>query len=136
VGAPGFGADAMRFGRVSPPEALTGICGAGLLVDLFFPWFDEVDAWGAFAIIDLMLAAVGAAAAALPLISASNSKPDAPITATAFVALGGVVAVLLVLLRLLDPPGSASRELGLYLGLLAALGVAAAAWRSMADERR
>jgi hypothetical protein len=125
----------MRLRRVSPAEALTGICGVGLLIALFVPWFDGADAWEAFTVIDLLLAPVGATAAALPVISASNAKPDAPITATAFTALGGVVATLLVLLRLLDPPGPASREVGLYLGLLAALGVAAAAWKGMADER-
>jgi hypothetical protein len=121
--------------RVSLPEVLAGTCGLGLLIALFVPWFDGADAWQAFTVIDLLLALVGAGAAALPLIVASNAKPDAPISATAITTLGGIVATLLVLFRLLDPPGTASREVGLYLGLLAALGVAAAAWRSMADER-
>jgi uncharacterized membrane protein len=125
----------MRLSRVSPPELVAGLCGLGLLIALFVPWFDGDDAWQALTVIDLLLALVGAAAAALPLIAASNAKPDAPITATALTTLGGIVATLLVLFRLLDPPGTASRDVGLYLGMLAALGVAAAAWRSMADER-
>jgi hypothetical protein len=125
----------MRLSRVSPPELLVGICGLALLIALFVPWFDGADAWQAFTVIDLLLALVGAAAAALPLIAASNAKPDAPISATALTALGGIVATLLVLFRLLDPPGTASREVGLYLALLAAIGVATSAWRSMADER-
>jgi hypothetical protein len=125
----------MRLSRVSPPEFVAGLCGLGLLIALFVPWFDGADAWQAFTVIDLLLALVGAAAAALPVIAASNAKPDAPITATALTTLGGIVATLLVLFRLLDPPGTASRDVGLYLGMLAALGVAAAAWRSMADER-
>jgi hypothetical protein len=125
----------MRLNRTSPPELLAGICGLGLLIDLFIPWFEGADAWQAFTVIDVLLALVGAAALALPLISASNPKPDAPITATALTTLGGILATLLVLFRLLDPPGTAAREIGLYLGLLAALGVATAAWRAMADER-
>jgi hypothetical protein len=125
----------MRLSRVSPPELVAGLCGLGLLIALFVPWFDGDDAWQALTVIDLLLALVGAAAAALPLIAASNAKPDAPITATALTTLGAIVATLLVLFRLLDPPGTASRDVGLYLGMLAALGVAAAAWRSMADER-
>jgi hypothetical protein len=125
----------MQPSRISPSELLAGICGLALLVDLFLPWFEGTDAWEAFTAIDLLLALVGAIAVALPLISAGNSKPDAPITATALTTLGGIVATLLVLFRLLDPPGAAPREIGLYLGLLAAVGVAVAAWRAMADER-
>ena len=43
--------------------------------------------------LDLLLAVVGAAAVALPLISASNAKTDVPITATALTVLGGGIAI-------------------------------------------
>jgi hypothetical protein len=78
---------------------------------------------------------VAAAGVAIPLISASNAKSDAPITATAITALGAIIATALVLFRVLDPVEGGSREPGLYLGLVACAGLSAAAWRAMADER-
>jgi hypothetical protein len=127
--------ESMRLSRVRSPELLTGVCGLALLVDLFLPWFGAAAAWEAFTVLDLLLALVGAAAVALPVIYASNAKPDAPITATALTVLGGGLATLLVVFRLLDPVGEGGREVGLYLGLLASAGLTAAAWRAMADER-
>jgi RsiW-degrading membrane proteinase PrsW (M82 family) len=125
----------MRLRRVRPLELITGACGVALLVALFVPWFEAADAWEAFSVLDLLLAAVAAAAVALPVIAAANAKTDAPIAATALTALGGIVASLLVLYRLLEPVGDGSRCIGLYLGIAASLGIAIAAWRAMADER-
>jgi hypothetical protein len=124
----------MRADRVKRSELVVGICGAGLLITLFVPWFGEADAWQALTFLDLLLALVGSAGVAVPVISASNAKTDAPITATTLTTLGGIVAILLVLFRLLDPPGEASREAGAYIGLAATLGLAVAAWRAMSDE--
>jgi hypothetical protein len=125
----------MRLRRVRPLELATGASGAALVIALFAPWFEGADAWEAFSIVDLLLATVAAAAIALPVIAAVNSKTDAPIAATALTALGGIVASVLVLYRLLDPIGDGSRRIGLYLGIVASLGIAAGAWRAMADER-
>ena len=124
----------MRSTRVKAPELLAGLCGLALLVDLFLPWFGGADAWETFTIVDLLLAVVGAGAVALPVIYATNSKPDAPISATAITVLGGGVATALVLFRLLDPVGEGGREVGLYLGLLALAGLTAAGWRAMAER--
>jgi hypothetical protein len=124
----------MRPSRIRPGELAAGACGLLLLVALFVPWFERATAWEAFTVVDFLLATVAAAAVALPVISASNSKPDAPISAAALTALGGIVASILVLYRLLDPLGDGSRRAGLYLGAAAALGIAATAWRAMSDE--
>jgi hypothetical protein len=125
----------MRFRRLSPLDLATGACGVTLLVALFVPWFEEADAWEAFSVLDLLLATVAAAAIALPVIAAANAKTDAPIAATALTTLGGVIASVLVLYRVLDPIDGASRRFGLYLALVASLGIAVAAWRAMADEQ-
>ena len=50
--------------------------------------------------------------------------------------LGGALAVLLVLIRVLDLPGDASaREWGLWLGLAGALGIVIGSLVAMRDER-
>jgi hypothetical protein len=125
----------MQLRRTSPSELLAGICGVALLVALFLPWFDGADAWQALTTVDVALALIAAGAVALTIISATSSKTDAPITAAALVAIGGVIATVLVLYRLLDPPGGSSRDVGLFVGLAAAIGVAVGSWRAMADER-
>ncbi len=124
----------MRASRIRPPELIAGVAGLALLAALFLPWFGAADGWEALTVLDLLLAVVGAAAVALPLISASNAKTDVPITATALTVIGGGIASLLVLLRLLDPVGEGSRRTGLYLALGASLAIAAGAWRAMSQE--
>ena len=124
----------MRLSRIRPAEALTGIFGLALLVALFVPWFEEANAWEAFTVADFLLALAAAAAIALPVIGASNEKPDAPISAAALTVIGGAIASILVLYRILDPVGDGSRRIGLYLGAIASVGIVAASWRAMSDE--
>ena len=64
-----------------------------------------------------------AMAIALPVISASNAKTDAPITASALTVPAGFLAWSSFLYRLLDPVGDGSREIGLYLAAVASLGI-------------
>jgi hypothetical protein len=124
----------MRLSRVRPGEAITGIFGLVLLIALFAPWFEDADAWEAFTVVDLLLAVTAAIAIALPVISASNVKTDAPISASALTVLAGFIASVVVIYRLLDPVGDGSRRIGLYLAAIASLGITAAAWRAMSDE--
>jgi hypothetical protein len=125
----------MRLSRVRPAEALTGVFGLTLLVALFVPWFEGANAWEAFTVTDFLLALVAATAIALPVICASNEKTDAPITAAVWTVIGGGIASVVVLYRLLDPVGDGSRRIGLCLGVIASIGIAAASWRAMSDER-
>jgi hypothetical protein len=133
-----------------------------LLVFMFFPWFsaDQVvelpsgtvavpgetrNAWGAFALIDLVLAlcalaAVGIAAAAyreLPLNL--PAPPGLVITALGF------LAVLLILVRLIAPPEittvaaaevdvDTGVKIGIVLGLLAAFVMTAGGYLALRDE--
>ena len=124
----------MRLSRVRPGEAMAGLFGLLLLVSLFVPWFEDADAWEALTVVDLLLATTAAMAIALPVISASNAKTDAPISASALTALAGFIASVLVLYRLLDPVGDGSRRIGLYLALIASLGITVAVGRAMSDE--
>ena len=112
--------------------------GVALLVSLFVPWYEGPDrsAWEALAALDVLLALVAAAAVALLLVTAAQSVPAVPMALSIFVAFAGMLAVLLVVLRLLDLPGGVEgRAWGLWLALAAALGIVAGALLAMRDER-
>jgi len=118
-----------------------------LIVSLFLPWYGVEGAattdtaWGAFAVLDVLLAllaAFGLGLAAAQLVP--HLQPLAVATGS-LTALIGLAACLLVLVRVLvlpDPAtaaaGEATRDVGLLVGVLSCLGVTAGAWLSMRDE--
>jgi hypothetical protein len=132
----------MNLGR-----AVAGASGLALLLVMFLPWFggdqlvdlpgvgtvtaesENSDAWESFALIDLVLFAAAAVA-----ISYALTELPPPIVLTVL----GTVAVALVFIRIVSPPdlgdlvagvdASVGRRIGVFLGLLAAGGVAAAGY--------
>jgi hypothetical protein len=123
--------------RIRPAEWLAGVAGAVLLGSLFLPWFStagsEVGGWESLRLLDLITALVGVLGISLPLVSAGQEKTDLPIVATVAVWMAAIVEILLLAYRLLDPVGE-TREIGLYIGFLAAAGLAAATWWAMSLE--
>jgi hypothetical protein len=134
-------------------EKVAGVAGLALLIIMFaFDWF-TVDVGGGFADISvggnawdtmelirfiILLAAL--AGIALAAISASDAQVDLPMST---IAAGlGILAVVLILYRLIDPPGGEAEEFGVdigrgigaFLGLIAAAGVAAGGWMAMQEE--
>jgi formate hydrogenlyase subunit 4 len=114
-------------GQLRIGEATAGLAGALLFASLFISWYDGQSAWEAFGVIDVLLAAAGLAGVVLALLSATHSKTDVPIAGAALTVLAGVIAILLVVYGLLDPIDDLSREVGLFLGLVGALGLAVGA---------
>lgn len=128
----------MDLRRLRPGEWITAVAGVVLMVSLFLPWYGTPDAtaWEALAVNDLLLAALAAFAIATFLATAWQPVPALPITLDALVALAGMVGSVLVLVRVAFlPEGADSREWGLWLGLVGALGVTAGGWISMRDQR-
>jgi hypothetical protein len=130
----------MDLRRLRAGEWITALAGAGLLVALFLPWYDEGAAspsgWESFAVLDVILALVGLSAAALLVVTAQQRTPAVPLAMDALVCVAGLLAVLLVLFRVLDLPGDAgAREVGLWLGLAASLGIFVGGGIAMRDER-
>jgi hypothetical protein len=128
----------MDLRRLRVGEWIAALAGLVLLVSLFLPWYGEPDAtaWEALAVNDLLLAVIALFAVALLFVTAMQPVPAVPIFLDALVALAGLVASVLVLVRVgFLPEGADSREAGLWLGLVAALGVAASGWVSMRDQR-
>src|SRR4051794_37988361 len=92
-------------------ELLSAAAGAMLLATLFLPWYGldldgraTADAWQAFGVIDVVLFATAVAAITLPIARGRARWLIAGLAA---------LALLLVVARIIDPPG---RGLGLRSG--------------------
>jgi hypothetical protein len=128
----------MDLRRLRTGEWMAAVAGVILLAALFQPWYGTPDAtaWEAFSVIDLVLAAVAMFAIALLVVTAAQKVPTVPIALDAALALAGMLALLLVLLRVASlPDGADSREWGLWQGLIGVLGINVAAWVAMRDQR-
>jgi hypothetical protein len=129
----------MDLRRLRVGEWIVGAAGVLLLVALFLPWYGEpsASAWESFSILDLILALVALAAIAVPVLTATHRVPALPLAYESLIALLGLICVVLVLIRVLNLPGEAdSREWGLWVGLVATLGVFAGGLVGLRDERR
>jgi hypothetical protein len=130
----------MDLRRLRAGDVAAAVSGAVLFVALFLPWYsaegEEATAWQALTAIDVVLALVAALAVSLLPVTASQRVPAVPIALSAFVTLTGLVGLVLLLVRAANLPGAADgREWGLWLGLLAAIGIVMGAAFAMRDER-
>jgi hypothetical protein len=130
----------MDLRRLRAAEWIAAVSGAALLASLFLPWYEaggeDATAWQALSVTDVLLALVAAFGVALVPTTASQPTSALPIAVAGLVSLAGIIGVLLVLLRAANLPGDADgRQWALWLGLAAALGIAAGGWLAMRDER-
>jgi hypothetical protein len=153
----------IRLDRLRTGEAISLVAATLLFVLMFFDWwevgtgtesgslvavnlFDRgQDAWQALEVIPLflMLAIVVAVGAALLRVLGSDWKPAIPPGAAVFVL--GLLAAILILIRMISPPELApsalagaefptSLQLPIFVALVAALGIAYGGWRAMGQE--
>jgi hypothetical protein len=149
----------LDFRELKRGEAIAGIAGVILVVVmLVFSWFaiketgvldarlshphTEVgsgrNAFQSFSVIDFVLLAAALAAMALPLLRAAQWRPELRWPLSATVGVLGVVAVVLIVIRIASPPdltvpgGHVSdlpnaevvRQVGVWFGLVSAAAVA------------
>jgi hypothetical protein len=148
---------------LSTGERVSGVAGlALLLIMILFSWFgfevagfgspEGANAFEAFDVIDIVLLITAIAAIALPLASATQATVDIPVALSAIVALLGAISVVLILFRIISPPDfdipsavdigfgevdqgvETTRKIGVFLGLLAAIGVTIGGWLAMQEE--
>ena len=150
----------MDVGQVPRGALIAGISGAALFIIMFFSWFGApnaeivtpagsvditglaeasgvdttANAWQSFDFIDIVLLVTVIVAVGLAVMTAAGSSVNLPVAASALAAGLGILATLLVLYRVIDPPSDASREFGVFLGLIACAGVAVGGWLSMQEE--
>ena len=150
----------MDVNRLNTGEKLAGASALVLLIIMFaLDWF-SVDvgggsvggfsipgvsvggnAWESFGFIDIILFLAVVSGLALAAVKAMGDNADLPLSSIT-AGIGGL-AVLLVLFRIISPPGfdipdnagiDVNRDIGLFLGFLAALGVAAGGYLAMQEE--
>jgi hypothetical protein len=128
----------LRLARLRTGEWIAGVAGVVLLIVMFLRWYQidarSIDAWEAFSVTDIFLAAAAIAGILTAVLTAANTKPDAPITWEAGTVLVAFIATVLALYRLLDPPDDLTRCYGVYLGLIAVLAVLVGAFLAERDE--
>ena len=132
---------------------IAGVAGLLLLLFMFLNWYGvdvdvagistglgDANAWESFSFIDLLLFLAAAVAIAVTVARALGALPALPMPPGQIVAIAGAIAVLLILFRLIFPPDfgvdgfDVGRKFGIFLGLLAAAGIAFGGYTAM-NER-
>jgi hypothetical protein len=126
--------------RLRHGEWIAGVSGVVLFVALFLDWYSgggsaTANGWESFTVTDILLAAAALFGLALALGAATQRSPAVPQALGALtVPVAFVAAVAVVIQALSLPEGADGREIGLYLGIAATLGVLIGAWRSIGDQ--
>jgi hypothetical protein len=118
-------------------ELVGAVGGLGLLVAGFLPWYsvggENATAWQAFSVTDLILAAAAVMGLSVALCVIARISVSYPVAGSSVAAGFGVVAVVLIVIRMIDPPGGGdvSLEIGAWLGLLSAIAVTVGGYMGM-----
>ena len=92
------------------------------------------NAWDGLGAVKWVLIGAGLCGIALTLVRLSPNPPVSRLAAAGVTTALGTLATAVVLYHLVNPPGEASREIGVFVGLLAAGGVATGGWIALEDE--
>jgi hypothetical protein len=152
----------MDTANVGRGTLIAGVSGVLLFIFMFFSWFGvdvesavpagipedianqaieqsgvdtTANAWQSFDFIDLILLLAVIASVGFALIDMSGASVSLPVAGSAVTAGIGAIAFLLVLYRLINPPGDdVGREIGVWLGLLATAGITYGGYEGMQEE--
>ena len=126
----------MDFSRLRNGELAAALGGIALFIFLFFDWYGGgeafgeggVSGWDALALdaTGFVVALTAVAGVALALLAAAGRKVNAPVPRGGGTAVLGSLSVAIILWRMLAN-GEFELKIGIFLGLLAALAVAAGA---------
>jgi hypothetical protein len=145
--------------KLSPGEKIAGGSAIALFIFMFFNWFGaEVsgvngfsgsvsgsagNAWDTLDFIPIVLLITVIAALVMAGLRLADSAYEPPVPMSTIVTALGVISVLLILFRILVPPTLASfggvsvdatLSVGIFLGLIAAGGIAYGGYSTMREE--
>jgi len=118
---------------------LGGCAGLGLLAVAFLPWFESggasADLWQSFGFVDVVVATAIACAVLTAVFALRGDASGLPVVGSTLTLPVALLAVVLIALRLVDPPGGGGVEIepGAWLGLLAAAAIALASRGGMGE---
>jgi hypothetical protein len=118
-------------------ELVGAIGGLGLLVSTFLPWYsaggENATAWQAFSVTDFVLAAAAVIGLSVAVCVILHISVSYPVAGSSVAAGFGGVAVILIVIRMINPPGSGdvSLEIGAWLGLLSAIAITIGGYMGM-----
>jgi hypothetical protein len=143
----------MDTSRLTPTDIIAGVGGVVLLISLWLKWYGasaevggvsasvSTSGWEVLSLIDIILFLCAAVAIAVVAARMADAlPPDVP---AGVVLLGaGGLALLLVLFRIIDIPTEGevpegvdlSREVGIFIALIASGAIAYAGWRANAER--
>jgi hypothetical protein len=151
----------MDFAVLNRGEKIAGVAGILLILIMFiFDWFGLKftagvggfgvsaeggrNAWGSYGFTDIVLFITALAAIALAVMAASDSDVGLPVALSAIVAALGILSLILVVISIISPPDFGvnvsgtgidhERKIGVWLGLLAVIGVTAGGFLAMQEE--
>jgi hypothetical protein len=120
-------------------ELVAAIGGLGLLVTSFLPWYsaggEDATAWQAFSVIDLLIAVTAVLSLSAAIVVIGRISVSYPIAGSTVATGFAAVALTLIVVRLIDPPGGGGVdvEYGAWLGLASAAAAAAGGYLSMQE---
>jgi hypothetical protein len=150
----------MEVDKLSTGEKVSAVSAILLFVFMFFDWFGVKvsgvpgfsgdisgsgggSAWDALDVIPIFLMLAIVVAIGVAMIRLTDADLEPPVSLNALVAALGGLAVLLILYRIVSPPdfGSfggvsvdATLKFGIFLGLIAAAGIAYGGYSAMREE--
>ncbi|MFI5028991.1 MAG: hypothetical protein ACHQCF_08455, partial [Solirubrobacterales bacterium] len=149
----------MDADKLNTGEKVAAVSAVLLFIFMFFTWFGvEVSgvggfsgsvpgaggsAWDALDFIPIVLMITIIVALAVAVLRLTDSTYELPVSMNAVVTALGGFSVLLILFRIVDPPSFGSFggvsvdgtvEIGIFLGLIAAAGIAYGGYLAMKEE--
>jgi hypothetical protein len=149
----------MDVDKLNTGEKIAGVSAILLFIFMFLDWFGvEISgeggsvsfgsgaggsAWDALDFIPIILVITIVVALINVFLRLSDSEYEPPVSMNVAVAVLGGLSTLLILFRIIDPPGfgtfggvsvDATLEFGIFLGLIAAAGIAFGGYRGMKEE--
>jgi hypothetical protein len=100
--------------------------GLGLLVASFLPWYSaggqDVTAWQAFSVTDILIALAAFFSLSVAISVVGRISVSYPVAGSTVATLFGAIALVLIVYRLINPPGEGlDLEYGAWIGLASAL---------------
>ena len=98
----------------------------------------HLNAWEGSSFNDIVWFVTAVVAIGLGLMAMSQTEANLPVATSAIVTALGALSLVLIVIRIIDPPGSfgfdLGRAYGVWLGLIAIIGITAGGWIAMQEE--